>query len=174
MYMPGQMDPNANGLPVPRDIGPAPFHPSQPRGASPQRRIILPGCDYPTADSIPLDLIKESDITGGQTLVLATITIPDSYTLRIAGIGFGADDESGLRFLSWSLNVTPPGSPITPYINMPAAIGSIAQPSWVFVNLGSSYVITLVTTNNAPLPATVYHYFSRVVGWFYLEKEAVA
>jgi hypothetical protein len=173
VFGPGQMNPNADGLPVPHGIGPAPFQPSQPRGASPQRRIILPGCDFPPADAIPVDLISEQDIGPTVTVTLSTITVPDTYTMRIDGIGFGADDESGLRYLSWTLNVTPPNSGITPYINMPAAIGSIPQPSPVIVVLGSSYVLTLRATNNAPAIGATYHYFSRVKGWFYREYEVV-
>lgn len=173
-FRPGAMNPNANGLDVPVGLGPAPYQPSQPRGAPSARRIVLPGCDYPPADAIPLDTIPEADIAASASATVATITIPDTLTLRIAGIGFGADDESALRFLSWKVNVTPPGTPITPYINMPAAIGSITQPSWVFINIGSSYVITLIVTNNASVTPNTYHYFVRLVGWFYSEKEAAA
>jgi hypothetical protein len=55
---------------------------------------------------------------------------------------------------------------------MPAAIGSITHPSWVFVNLGSSYVVTLLATNNASVTPNTYHYFVRVRGWLYKEVEA--
>ncbi|MGH9181297.1 MAG: hypothetical protein ACRDY5_06240, partial [Acidimicrobiales bacterium] len=139
---PSQQRANATGLMVPANLGPAPFHPSQPQGAGPNRRIILPGCNYPPADAIPVDQIGEADIAFGASATLNTIIVPGMLTLRIAGIGFGADDESGLRFLSWSLFATPPAGTITPYVNMPAAIGTIVQLSTVFVVAGSSVIIT--------------------------------
>src|ERR1700675_1171795 len=95
---PSQQRANAVGQPVPANLGPAPFKPSQPRGADPRRRIVLPGCDFPPADGIAVDQITDADIANGVTATLSTIIVPDSLTFRIAGIGFGADDESGLRF----------------------------------------------------------------------------
>jgi hypothetical protein len=142
-----------------------------PEGADPRRRIILPGCDYPPADAIPVDQIGEADMASGAVATLITITVPDTYTLRLAGIGFGADDESALRFLTWSLFATPPAGTITPYVNMPAAIGTIVQLSWVFVVIGSSVVLTLVATNTNLAPAT-FHFEARAQGWFYHEQEA--
>jgi len=169
---PSQQRASAVGQPVPVGLGPAPFNPSQPRGANPQRRIILPGCDFPPADAIPVDLITDADVGPTLTVTISTIIVPDTYTFRIAGIGFGADDEAGLRLLSWSLRATPPGGTITPYVNMPSGIGSIVQLSWVFVVIGSSVTITLLVTNNAPAIGNTYHYFARIQGWFYAEREA--
>lgn len=163
---------SATGQPVPVGLGPAPFKPSQPQGGNASRRIALPGCNFPPADAIPVDQIGSASIANGGSATLETIIVPDTYSFRMAGIGFGADDESGLRFLSWSLFATPPGGTITPYINMPAAIGSIVQPSEVFVVVGSSVTLTLVATNNSHTVAT-YFFFCRIRGWFYSEKEAI-
>lgn len=166
----GQLNPNANGTDVPRNLGPAMMQPSSPVMGSPNRRVILPGATFPPADAIPVDLTNDADIADGASATLITIRVPDQLTLRIAGIGFGAGDESGLVFLSWSLWRDPPVSTITPYVNMDASIGSIQQLSDVFVIVGSSVVVTLIATNNSPIPAT-YRFAARVRGWFYSETE---
>lgn len=172
---PSQRAANADRASVPVGWGPAPFKPSQPEGGDPDRRIILPGCDYPPADAIPVDIIGEADITstggGGVGATVATIIVPDTLTLRVAGIGWSAEDESALRFLSWSALASPPGSTVTPYVNMPAGIGSVAQPSWVFIVLGSSVTFSLFAKNNSvSVPTVIYHFFVRVQGWLYSEK----
>lgn len=164
---------SADGMLVPADLGPAPFKPSQPEGyQDPSRRLDLPGHLYPPPDAIPLDTITPGTAIGfGASATLATILIPGTKTLRIDGIGFGAGDESGLAFLSWSLIGTPPGTPITPYNNVPAGIGSIVHPSFVFVVVGSTTVITLVATNNSLVLGT-YTYTARIKGWYFTEKVA--
>jgi len=135
--------------------------------------VSLPGEDFPPAGAIPVDQINEADVASGAAAgtAITTITVPDTYRFRIAGIGFGAEDESGLRFLSWTLNVSPPGAPVYGYVNMPAAIGSIAYPAFVFIVLGSSVTFTVQVVNNAAVAVT-YHYFVRTQGWYYSEKEA--
>jgi hypothetical protein len=165
----GQLNPNANDIPVPVGIGPAPMNPSQPRAGNVQRRIILPGADYPPADAIPVDEIGDGSIAAGATAVLVSVIVPDTRSFRMAGIGFGADDESALRFLSWTINATPPGVPIPGYTNKPATIGSIPQLAYIFTVLGSSVTVEVLGTNNSVLT----HYFvCRLQGWFYTEKEA--
>lgn len=165
------MDRSRTGVPV--NLGPERFKPSQPQGVggSASRRVSLPGETFPAAGSIPVDVIGEADIAAAATATLVTIRVPDTYTFRVSGIGFGAEDESGLRFLSWTLFANPPQGPIYGYVNMPAAIGSIAQPRPIFIVLGSSVILTLVATNNGPVGST-YHYFASVVGWHFSEKEA--
>lgn len=165
---PGTLNPDATGLPIPRGVPRVDASESQPHGGNPDRRIILPGCNFPPADAIPIDTIKELSVAEGITSEIIRIVVPDTYTMRINGIGFGAGDESGLTFLTWSILADPPGTPIIPYNNMPAAVGSIAQPSDVFVVLGSSVTATLVITNGSGVPAT-YQYQARLKGYFYRE-----
>lgn len=165
----GLLNPNANELPVPVGVGPADFQPSQPRGARASNPIIrLPGCDFPPADAYPVDEIGDGNIAAAATATLVTVVVPDNLTFRISGIGFGADDESSLRFLSWTITADPPGSPITGYVNKPAAIGSIPQLSYIFAVLGSSVTVRVLATNNN---LVTLHYVCRLQGWFYAERE---
>lgn len=168
VYGPGQLNPQADGLDVPASLGAQPMNPSQPRAAPSSRRVVLPGADFPPADAIAVDEIGDGNITAGATAVLVTIVVPDTYSFRIAGLGFGADDESSLRFLSWAIFADPPGAPIPGYVNKPATIGSIQHLSTIFTVLGSSVTVTVRGTNNSVLT----HYFvCRLQGWFYSERE---
>jgi hypothetical protein len=171
--MPGQMNPQADGLDVPVGLPAAPFQPSQPQGAPATRqRVILPGCNYPPADAVPVDKIVEGDIPSASTaLEFITVDVPDTLTFRLAGIGFGAVNPVALGFLSWSLTATPPAGTITPYVNMPASIGSIAHLSWVFVVIGSSVRLALNMTNGDLV--NTYRFAARIQGWFYAEREVV-
>lgn len=155
-----------------RWIPPQPFGGSLPGGDSaPNRRVDLPSAYAPAAGDPPVDEIQEADISAGASANVLTFQIPDTYTLRVAGIGWGAEDESGLRFLSWSLFTDPPGIPFYPYVNKPAAIGSIEEPSPIFLCIGSSALVRLVATNNSSVPVA-YHYFARMVGWMFRERMA--
>jgi hypothetical protein len=166
---PGGLNPQADGREVPIGLGPAAFNPSQPRGAGPNRRIILPGCDFPPADAIPVDETGDGDPAAGATSTLITIQVPDFFTLRLAGIGFGADDESNLRFLSWSIKANPPGSAVTGYSNRAGSIGSIQQLASIFVVLGSSVTVMVDVVNGGNITS---HFVARLQGWFYSEREA--
>jgi hypothetical protein len=160
----------ATGDPVPVGLGPQPMNPSQPRAANPNRRIILPGSYAPPADAIPYDEITQADIAQGGTTVIQTAIVPDTYTFRIAGLGFSADDESALRFLSWTMFADPPKNVVNGYANKAAGIGSVQQLSDIFVILGSSVTVTIRATNNADVTVT-YRYYVRMRGWFYQERE---
>lgn len=167
----GMMDPNANGTAI-GWVPPAAVDNSQAKRGDPNRRVLLPGASFPPEDAIPVDLTNDANISDGATATLISVQIPDQYLFRIAGIGFGAGDESGLVFLSWSLFSDPPNSTIQPYVNMDASIGSIQQLSDVFVIQGASAIVRLVATNNSPIPAT-YRFAARMRGWFYNEKGRV-
>lgn len=149
--------------------------PSQPQGVGPEggRRVALPPEDFPPAGAIPVDDISEADVAPlGVTATITTITVPDSFRFRITGIGFDAEDESALRFLSWSLFVNPPAVPLYGYVNMPAGIGSVNQPRPVFLVLGSSVVFTIVIKNNCPTVPGTYHFTVATVGYFYAAEVA--
>lgn len=166
-----QRNANADRQPVPVGWGPGEFQPSQPQGVGSEnsRRIALPGENFPPAGAIPVDRIFEANIASMSTGVVVTIQVPDTYRFRIAGLGVGAEDEAALRFTSWSTMVNPPSAPVYGYFDMPTGIGSIQYPAWVFIVLGSSVVFTLSLTNGTN--AGTYHYFVRVQGWFYSEKD---
>jgi hypothetical protein len=165
----GMLNPNADGTEVPW-VPAADIKPSQPEAGDPSRRIILPGCDYPPADAIPVDETGDANLAIGVATVLLTVTVPDTYTFRISGIGFGADDETVLRFVTWTINGTPPNSPVLGYNRKPATFGSIPQVSYIFAIVGSSTIVTVIATNNTV--GGVVYVVARLLGWFYNEVRA--
>jgi len=131
-------------------------------------QTIKPLIDYERG-GIPVDLIGEGDFAFNVTQTMLEIEVPDTYRFRIAGIGFGADNEANLRYITWSIIATPPGTPITGYNNKQAGIGSVLQPSWVFTTQGSSVKLSLIVTSSN-FSINPMHIFARVQGWFYSEK----
>lgn len=155
---------------VPLDLGPAPIDPSQPGALGAQQGVWvrLPGANFPPAGATPVDELGDANIAAGGTGLFVTITVPDGQRFRMAGIGFGADDETALAFLSWTINAP---DPTVGYINKAAAIGSIRNVTPIIFLVGSSVVVTV--TGAAALTAVVtYRYICRVQGWFYSEMEA--
>jgi len=159
---------NANAA---RFIGPAEINQSQPGTLGPQtgQYVRLPGADFAPAGAIPVDVIGDASLAPSAIGTLVTINIPDTYTFRIAGIGFGADDEVALGFLTWTIRAF---SDVVPgYDNKPAAVGSIRQLADIFVVQGSSAPVT-VRAAISSLASVTYRYICRVRGWFYSEKES--
>jgi hypothetical protein len=153
----------------PTDLGPAAIGPSQAAALASvgPPEVGLPGSNFPPAGSTPVDELGDGDIAPGGTAVLLTIRIPDTFRFRMAGIGFGADDEVALGFLRWSIRSD--GDVVPGYFNMTAGIGSIRQlASIVYVGGGSS-TITIVAIID-PLAVLTYRYIVRAQGWFYLER----
>ena len=155
---------------IARSIPPVLVQPSQPGAMGPEQGtyVRLPGADFAPAGAIPVDEVGDANLAPSGVGVLVTIAIPDTYRLRIAGIGFGADDETAVGFLSWSVRAntdTVPG-----YVNKPAAIGSIRQLAEVFIVQGSSASVT-IQANIASTAVLTYRYICRVRGWFWSEKE---
>ncbi len=146
------------------------IEPSQPGTLGPQigTYVRLPGADFAPAGAIPVDVIGDANLAPSATATLVTIAVPDTYTFRIAGIGFGADDEVALGFLSWTIRAF--GDVVAGYDNKPAAVGSIRQLADIFVIQGSSTPVTVQVAISA-LAAVTYRYICRVRGWFYSEKE---
>ncbi len=144
---------------------------SQPQGASQRSPLVrLPGVDFPTADSIAIDLVGDGDVApAGGTAVLLTIAVPAQLSFRWAGIGFGADDEAALGFLTWAIFADPPQAFVPSYVGMPASVGSIAQLSTMFLLAGAETILTVIATSSAPVGT--YHYVCRGQGWLYAEKE---
>lgn len=164
---PGQMNPQADGEIFTVPTTPAPFKPAMPEQGDPQRRIILPGADYPPAGAIPVDETNNVTITSGGTGIPVTVTIPDGYSFRVSALGIDSDDESVTRFSFWSLLIDPPNSAIIGYSNRPGVIGSVRSPGWIFtiqgngtvkVQIGSNYGLTAFFT-------------ARLLGWFYREEK---
>ena len=153
---------------VAKRIPPVDVTQSQPGVLGPQTGtyVRLPGADFAPAGAIPVDVIGDANLAPGAIGTLVTIVVPDAVTFRIAGIGFGADDEVALGFLSWTIRAF--GDVVPGYDNKPAAVGSIRQLAEIFVVQGSSVTVT-VQGAIAAGAALTYRYICRVRGWFYSE-----
>lgn len=159
----GQVLPDLSGLPVAR------IQDSQPGALGPERGtwVRLPGENFAPAGSIPVDETGDGDIAAGTSATIITLAVPTGLRFRLAGIGFSAEDETALAFLSWS--ITAP-DPVPGYIGKPAAIGSVRQLADVFYVAGSDAVVSILAASSADAVVT-YHFYCRIRGWFYAEKE---
>jgi hypothetical protein len=149
---------------------PTVLQPSQPDMLGPALGgyVRLPGANFAPAGAIPCDPIGDANIAPGGTAVLVTVTVADTLRLRVAGIGFAADDDVALGYLTWAIRLGT--DPAPGYSQMLAAVGSVRQLSEIFVLTGSSQTLTVVATIAATAPVT-YRYICRLRGWFYTEKE---
>ena len=144
--------------------------PSQPGALGPQhgQYVRLPGSSFAPAGATPVDETGDGNLAPSTAGTLVSITVPDGQTFRMAGIGFGADDETALAFLTWSIQVGMDSIP--GYVSKPATVGSLQYLADIFVVLGSSVTVNVVATPLAAA-ATTYRYICRVRGWFYAESE---
>lgn len=157
---------------VPDGYGPAPLQGSQPGAQGPEQGmwVRLPGSSFAPAGSTPVDETGDANVAAGGTATILTVTVPTGQRFRMAGVGFSAEDESSLAYLSWSIN-SPASVPVPGYINKPAAIGSVRQLAEIFIVVGSDSTATVVVANST-LAAATYHFYCRLRGWFYTEKDA--
>ena len=148
-----------------------PLQPSQPNAlASPEMPIALPGSFAAPAGAIPVDSTGDIDLAAGASGIVLSIQVPDSLRFRVQAIGFGADDETALRFLTWSLRRSGV-DPFPTYFAQPSAVGSIRQLSPMFLMVDSSVTFTVFAASDASAVVT-YHYIARVIGYFYQELSA--
>lgn len=156
------------GVGAPPGGGASPLAPSQPEALAPGGGVpvSLPGVSFPPAGAVPVDQSGDGNIAPGGTATLLSITVPDTWRFRVLGIGFGADDESSLRFLTWALRGN--NTPYPTYSNQPAAIGSIVQLADIFLLVDSSTTFIVVASSAAAALIT-YRFISRVRGYFYQE-----
>ncbi len=150
-------------------LGPARIQDSQPGALGPERGtwVRLPGENFAPAGSIPVDETGDGNIAAAGSATIITLTVPTGLRFRLAGIGFSAEDETALAFLSWS--ITAPDA-VPGYINKPAAIGSVRQLADVFYVAGSDATVNVIAASSAAAVVT-YHFYCRIRGWFYAEKE---
>jgi hypothetical protein len=158
---------------VPRGLGPARIQPSQPDplGSEQGMYVRLPGANFPPAGAIAVDTIGDANIAPAGTATLVTIKIPDTYRFRMVGIGFGADDETALRFLTWNIQLDQVAT--SGYVNVTSAVGSIRQLADIFMVVGSSLQVTIVA-NSDPSAVLTYRFICRVRGHFWSDKESRA
>jgi hypothetical protein len=151
--------------------GPVMVQPSQPGALGPEQGtyIRLPGANFPPAGSTPVAEPGDANIAPGATATIVSIVVPDTLRFRISGIGFGADDETALGFLSWSIRFGPDPQP--GYTNKPAALGTLQYPADAFMVAGSSVTVNLVVTASTAAVVT-YRYIGVVRGWFWREDVA--
>jgi hypothetical protein len=154
---------------IPRTEGPAHIAPSLPDALGPERGnyVRLPGVNFPPAGGIAVDVDGDANIAPGGSATLLSVTIPDTQRFRVMGIGFGADDETALRFLTWSIQFN--NVPTSGYTQKNAVIGTIVQLAELFISAGSSQ--TMIVVGNAdPTAVLTYRYICRIRGYFYAEK----
>lgn len=161
----------ARPIEVPRDLGPVHILPSQPGalGLEYGTPIALPGSAFAPAGATPVDQVGDGNIAPGASATLLQIQVPDGQRFRVAGVGFGADDETALGFLTWSMLEN--ADPQIGYNTVPAPIGSIAQLADIFHLSGSSVLFRIVATS-APTAGVTFRFICRVRGWFYATKES--
>jgi hypothetical protein len=155
---------------LPRQVGPpAPIPAVVPGSVAPEHGILIaqPPVNFPPKGAIPLDEMDDADIAAGATATVITIDVPGTMQLRIDGIGFSADDETALRFLTWRMRTN--GNPVAGYYNVPASIGSIREVSDVFVHVSGPQQLELLVSADAAAIIT-YRYIARVKGWFFGEE----
>ncbi len=155
---------------VPRGVPPVRIEPSQPGALGPEQGqlVALPGANYPPAGAQAIDLVGDANIAAGASATLVTLLVNDTLRFRVAGIGFGADDETALGFLTWSMREN--GDAQQGYNSVPAAIGSIRQLADVFHLSGSSVLFTIVASSAASAVVT-FRFICRVRGWLFATKE---
>lgn len=154
----------------PADQGPARADSTVAGGFSPRAvgtPVVLPGVNYFPAGAYPIDEVTDADIAAGASATLIKIAVPEKTQLRIDGIGFGADDEVALRFLSWSLLLN--SDPFRAYSNQAAAIGSIPQVSPIKFHVRDQTLVTVVLTSAASAVIT-YRFIVRVTGYFFTDE----
>jgi hypothetical protein len=164
---------NQSGLA--RQLPSVDLQPSQPGalGAEQGVYVRLPGADFPPAGAIAVDQVGDGTIAPGATAALVTIPVPDAVRFRMLGIGFGADDEVALRFLTWSIRTGPAsstGDTIPGYVGVASSVGSIRQLADIFVVVGSSLTTTIFALLD-PTAVLSYRFICRVRGYFWQEYE---
>lgn len=155
------------------DPGPVRIQPSQPGAYGPEQGIYirLPGMNYPPAGATPVDQDGDANIAPGGTATMVSIQVPDGQRFRMVGIGFGADDETSLRFLTWSIQFDQ--VPQSGYTAKNAVIGSIVQLTDIVISAGSSATVSVVGIAS-PLAVLTYRYICRFRGYFYAETTGTA
>lgn len=141
--------------------------PSTPDALGSKGSVIrLPGFNFPPAGTIPVDEIGDGAIAPGGVGTLVTVTVPDTFRLRVTGIGFHTSDDIALGYLTWAILV---GPNVTPgYDIQQSAVGSIRQLSSIVVLAAASQTLTVRATIGATAPLT-YTYACRLLGYFYSE-----
>jgi hypothetical protein len=157
-------------VPSMRDIPPVLMQPSQPGALGAEQGIYvrLPGANYPPAGAVAVDVDGDANIAPGASAVLVSVVVPDTVRFKMVGIGFGADDEVALRFLTWAIKLNDVGSP--GYTQKNAVIGTIVQLALLIISVGSSQTVTVVGTADVTAVVT-YRYICRFQGYFYADKE---
>jgi hypothetical protein len=153
---------------VPAGIPSAHLQPDLPGALGPEQGMFirLPGVNFPPAGGIPVDTSGDADLAAGAVGQLLLVNVPTGSRFRMAGIGFAADDETALSFLTWTIQVD--GQPVSGYTQQTAAVGSVRNLTEIFVLTGVSATVSVNVAIDATAAAT-YRYICRVRGWFYTE-----
>lgn len=161
--------PGVKDRPQPR--GPyAPVAPTAPGGSAPETGVpvALPLFNFPSRGAFDVNEIRDADIAPAASSDVITFDVGSSQQLRISAIGFGADDEVALRFLTWSL-FAPAGNPVAGYANVPSTTGTLAEPGEVHIHVpGPAQVVMRLTADTGA--GLTYRYIARMVGWLYTDE----
>lgn len=161
----------AGTIVIPPGIPAMPTPPSQPDALGSERGIYvrLPGGNYFPPGAQPVDEMGDANIPAGGTGLLLTVPLAAQQRFRVAGLGFTADDETALAFLTWTIFLGP--DPLPGYINKSAAVGTVAQLAGMDVVVGSSLPLTIVGTTSL-IAVVTYRFIARIRGWLYAEMGA--
>lgn len=130
--------------------------------------VALPPVNFPPEGAYPVPILADEDVAPGASATILTFNVPAVRSLRVAEIGFGADDETCLRFLTWSLNIN--STPAPGYNGVAATIGTISSPATIVLNVPGPATVTMTVT--AALTANVtYRYIVWLSGWLYGQQE---
>lgn len=154
----------------PPDLGPGTIGSSIAGGVAPRPdgvRVVLPAVNYFPAGGYPIDEISDADIAPGASANVLTFNVPEKVQFRIVGIGFGADDEVALRFLTWNLLVG--GNAFRAYGNQSAAIGTIVETSPINFHVRDAVTVIVRLTSDAAAVLT-YRFVVRVAGWLFQDE----
>lgn len=132
--------------------------------------IGLPEVNYPPTGAQPVDEPGDASVAPAATATLITIEVPVNRQLRLDGIGFGADDEIALAFLTWSIYED--ANPAPAYYAQAATIGEIVHPAQIFLHVAGPKRVTLRVTPSA-LAVVTYRYIARLKGWLYGQQIGV-
>ena len=166
---------NAGTIELPAGVPAAALTPGQPAPVTGLGvPVRLPGANFAPAGSDPVDEIGDANIGAAAPQLFLTVNVPDGKRLTIADIGFTADDETSLQFLSWTIFVG--ANPLGGYINKSAVIGTLSQLGVLGRVIQASQPVTIVGAVSPNVGThlgvgIVYHYFCRVHGWICAEAE---
>lgn len=123
--------------------------------------VAFPPWLFPPRGAPIMQDAQSLTLAPGVTGVILTFDVNVGNMLRIAQVGFGANDPTALSNATFSIKAN--GNIVQGWGLTQLAIGTIAQPADVYVFVPGSGLATLEITNN--FPGSTWTYQARWVGW---------